>query len=261
MVSYIPKNTIGFPDPRYGEKSGFFAVGGDLNEEMIKIAYAHGIFPWTPFRKEDNNFIEEDGTPMNHWFCPMERFVIYTDELHISHSLRQLINSRKYRSTLNRNFEDVIYNCGHVNDRINEEGAWLGPKVMEVYTNLHKEGVMQSIEIWNNEGMLVGGLYGSRTRDCFIGESMFSLEPNTSKLALVALSTWLQTTRRYPESESFIDCQMPTPHLKSMGGVTIPYMQYLQSVCPDAHDFFLNMDKENASENDEENQVSSEAEI
>ena len=207
---------IGFPDPRLGEKSGIFAIGGDLSTERLLLAYQYGIFPWYDFR-----------VGVRQWWCPMKRFVIFPNEIHISHSLRNLINKRRYTFSLNRAFEKVISECGRL--REHEDGAWLGDEIKEAYTRLHKLGFCASVEVWEGD-TLVGGLYGvvmttneAGTQWAFIGESMFSLVPSASKLALVFLSRYMQR-----HGGVIIDCQLETAHLRSMGGRFISYDDYLK---------------------------------
>ena len=134
---------LAFPDPHYGDPDGLLAVGGDLSIDRLILAYSNGIFPWYAFREE-----------LIQWWCPMDRFVIFPDEIHISHSMRTLINKGKYEITFNEAFEDVIQTCGEL--RMEQEGAWLGRKMMEAYTHLHEQGFAASVEVWEEE-QLVGG--------------------------------------------------------------------------------------------------------
>lgn len=214
---------IGFPDPRQGEPDGLFAVGGDLSVERLLLAYSHGIFPWYAFRAEDTDEGLIDpvtGLPYIQWWCPMDRFVIFPDEIHISHSMRQMINRGEYRVTFNEAFEDVIRHCGNL--RIEHEGAWLGPQMMAAYIRLHDADFAASVEVWDRDGKLVGGLYGVTLGSCFFGESMFSLAPSASKLALITLAKAFGKA-----GGTMIDCQFETPHLKTMGGRHITYDEYM----------------------------------
>ena len=206
-----------FPDPRLGEPDGLIAVGGDLSEERLLLAYSYGIFPWYSFRD----------WPYPAWYCPMQRFVIFPDEVHISHSMRTLMNKKTYRVTFNQDFDGVIKGCSEVDGRYDMAGAWLGENMMAAYRHLNRQGYAASVEVWNHEEELVGGLYGVVVGDCFIGESMFSREPNTSKLALINLAQLMQRI-----GGKMIDCQLETPHLKSMGGRFIPYTEYLKLLNP-----------------------------
>ena len=212
MVFHIPKDELIFPDPHLGDEDGLLCIGGDLNPERLILAYHHGIFPWFPFRNW--------GEP--HWYCPMQRFVIFPAEIHVSHSMRSLINKQQYRVSINEDFDGVIHGCSLAQDRINQNGAWLGDEIIEAYTALHNMSYAASVEVWDDKGRLVGGLYGVTINDCFIGESMFSLVPSASKLALIGLAYHLQDL-----GWKMIDCQLETPHLRSMGARFIPYDDYI----------------------------------
>lgn len=208
---------IAFPDPRLGEPDGLFAIGGDLSIDRLLLAYSYGIFPWYSFRDSDEPY----------WYCPMQRFVIFPEEIHISHSMRSLINRQRYRLSINEDFEGVITNCGKL--REDQEGAWLGEEIVKAYTALYEQGFAASVEVWNGE-KLVGGLYGVCIGNSFFGESMFSLVPNASKLALIHLAQVLSKN-----GGRLIDCQFETPHLKSMGGRFIPYDDYLSIIHDDKY--------------------------
>ena len=201
-----------FPDPRYGDPSGFYAVGGELTLERMIKAYPLGIFPYFAFRQE----------PII-WWAPQERYVIYADKIHVSHSMRNMINKGRYECTINEDFEGAIEGCALTDGRMMEECAWLGPKLMDIWCELNKRGHAKSVEVWNEKYELVGGLYGFVSGGAFIGESMFSLEPGTSKLALIHLARHMQKN-----GGIFIDCQLKTDHLESMGAEFISYDEYLK---------------------------------
>ena len=201
-----------FPDPHLANEEGWLAYGGDLSPERLVLAYSQGIFPWFGFR-----YYSEP-----QWFCPMDRFVIFPNEIHISHSMRTLINKSIYNITVNQAFDNVIESCAAL--RIHEWGAWLGPQMIQAYKQMHRLGHATSVEVWNSKDQLAGGLYGITLKGCFFGESMFSLEPSASKLALI----WLAQHMSKHNPGKLIDCQFETPHLLSMGGRHIPYDQYMQ---------------------------------
>ena len=138
--------------------------------------------------------------------------------------MRTLMNKGKYSVGINEDFEGVIRGCSTSNHRYDEEGAWLGEHIIKAYTELHDQGFAASVEVWDKEtGKLVGGLYGVTIGKVFIGESMFSLVPSASKLALIFLARFLQKN-----GGKMIDCQLETPHLKSMGGRYISYEEYMK---------------------------------
>lgn len=202
--------TDSFPDPRYGNKDGFYAVGGEITPERLAKAYPMGIFPYFAFRHE----------PVI-WWAPQERFVIHSDEIHVSHSMRNMINKRKYRCTINEAFADVLAGCACTDDRIEEDNAWLGPDLLDTWMLLNEDGHAKSVEVWDGDE-LVGGLYGFVCGRAFIGDSMFSLVPSSSKLAQIHLARYMQAN-----GGGIIDCQLETSHLKSMGACYISYDAYL----------------------------------
>ena len=203
-----------FPNPRLGEPDGLVAVGGDLSVDRLLLAYSLGFFPWYSYKHQTE--------PL--WFCPLDRFVIFPDEIHISHSMRQLINKHHFDVSINNDFEGVMRGCATAQNRNQQEGAWLGPDIVSAYTELHRQGFAASVEVWHNE-QLVGGLYGVNIGNIFFGESMFSLMPNASKYALIQLATILGE-----HGGKLIDCQFETDHLRSMGGRHIPYEEYMQII-------------------------------
>lgn len=214
MYYRIPNDKLIFPDPHLcDEPSGLLCVGGDLSPERLILAYHHGIFPWFAFEYWDEP----------RWYCPMQRFVIFPEKIHVSHSLRSLINKQTYRVSINNDFDSVIRGCSEVDHRVDMDGAWLGEEIIQAYTALHHMDYAASVEVWDNEGRLVGGLYGVTINGCFMGESMFSLVPNASKLALVGLARHMQDL-----GWKMIDCQFETPHLRSMGGQFISYDEYIE---------------------------------
>ena len=235
MAVWQLDDELWFPNPHFGEENGLVAVGGDLSIERLLLAYSHGFFPWYSFRDSHEP----------RWYCPMDRYVIFPNEIHISHSMKQLIRQHRYVVTVNQDFEGVIRGCSVAQGRDDQDGAWLGPDIIDAFTTLHRMGYAASVEVWEPteqhhrigcaasvEGQepteqrrrrLVGGLYGVTLRNAFFGESMFSIVPNASKLALICLAKGLEAV-----GACFIDCQFETPHLASMGGRHITYDHYME---------------------------------
>ena len=215
MAVFQLDDKLWFPDPKLGEDDGLVAVGGDLSVDRLLLAYSNGFFPWFSFRHRKE--------PL--WYCPLRRFVIFPNEIHISHSMQQLIKQDRYLLSLNQDFDGVIRGCATAQNRNTEEGAWLGPDIIKAYTELHRQGFAASVEVWEKQtdgNRLVGGLYGVNLGRCFFGESMFSLVPSASKLALIHLARMFETL-----GGLMIDCQFETPHLRSMGGRYSPYDEYI----------------------------------
>ena len=214
MAVYQLDNDLWFPDPHLGEEDGLVAVGGDLSIDRLLLAYSNGFFPWFSFRDQEE--------PL--WFCPLQRFVIFPSEIHVSHSMKQLLKKNPYQITINKDFEGVMRGCATAQNRNELEGAWLGPNIIKAYTELYRQGFAASVEVWEGS-QLVGGLYGVTLGRAFFGESMFSLVPNASKLALIFLARMLEA-----HGGRVIDCQFETPHLRTMGGRFIPYEEYMKII-------------------------------
>lgn len=214
MAVWQLDDELWFPNPRWGEEDGLVAIGGDLSVERLVLAYSNGFFPWYAFQMEREP----------HWYCPLDRYVIFPNEIHISHSMKQLLRQHKYDVTVNEDFEGVINGCSKAQGRHEEHGAWLGPDIIEAYSEMHRRGFAASVEVWEG-GQLVGGLYGVTLGKAFFGESMFSLVPSASKLALIHLAQYMQQN-----GGTLIDVQFETPHLRSMGGRHITYEQYMELI-------------------------------
>lgn len=198
MPIYQLTDEIIFPKPELAEEDGLLAIGGDLRWERILLAYCNGIFPWY-----------SDDEPIL-WWCPKPRFIIKPNEVKISKSMKRVLNKGEFKVTFNNDFEGVISKCKEL--RENKEGTWITDDMKEAYIKLFNKGFALSVEVYK-EDKLVGGLYGVNIGRCFFGESMFSTETNASKVALIIICKKLEE-----ENYLFLDCQMHTNHLESMGG-------------------------------------------
>lgn len=188
-----------FPNPELSEEDGLLAIGGDLSIERLILAYCNGIFPWY-----------NEGEPIL-WWCPKPRFIIKPTDVKISKSMKKIIKREEFKVTFNNDFDGVISNCKLIREN-NDEGTWISNDMKNAYINLYNNGYAMSVETYIDE-TLVGGLYGVKIGKCFFGESMFSKVSNASKIALIKLADKLSN-----EDFIFIDCQMHTEHLESMGG-------------------------------------------
>lgn len=206
MVFQLSPGVIQFPDPALADDDGLLAIGGDLSEERLKLAYRNGIFPWY-----------SEGEPIL-WYAPHERCVIFPEKIKVSKSMEQLFNRKMFTITIDRDFKSVILNCANM-PRKDQDGTWITDDMQEAYINLHKSGIAHSIEVWK-ENKLAGGLYGLQINNVFCGESMFSKEANASKAALIWLCRNINLT--------LIDCQLPNPHLMSMGAEMISREKYCE---------------------------------
>ena len=196
-----------FPDPRYAP-SDVVAMGEDLRVETLREAYRKGIFPWP-----------HDGVPLP-WFSPRRRTVIFFDELHVGRSLKKAQKRGPFTFTIDKAFRDVIRHCARV-PRPEQDGTWIGPKIIAAYTKFHEAGDAHSVEAWEGDE-LVGGLYGIDAGGVFTGESMFHLRDDASKLALLFLIDHLRD-----RGAPFLDCQVMTPHMEVLGAREITRGRFL----------------------------------
>lgn len=193
------KPDVGFPDTTLAESdpNGLLAIGGDLSETRLMDAYRRGIFPWYSV-----------GQPIL-WWSPAPRMVLYPQERHVSRSLRKSLRNRGYEVSVDMAFDAVIRACAA--PRGETDGTWLLPEMISSYTSLHHAGHAHSIETWQG-GELIGGLYGVLIGQVFFGESMFSRRTDASKVAFTLLA---ELGANLPLR--FIDCQIYTDHLASLG--------------------------------------------
>ena len=201
MIPWLdPHASPHFPDTAsvLEEPPGLLAAGGRLSVEWLLVAYRQGIFPWF-----------SDNEPIL-WWSPAPRTVLYPAQFHQSKSLQKLSRQQKYEIVEDRDFTAVIEACA--GERQNQSGTWINSQMIEAYIDLHRAGFAHAIEC-RRQGKLVGGLYGVTLGQVFFGESMFSHEPNTSKLCL----KYLADCGRF----QMIDCQLPTAHLRSLGAIEI----------------------------------------
>jgi leucyl/phenylalanyl-tRNA--protein transferase len=202
-IYQLPNHDLIFPHPLEADPSGMLAVGGDLSPERLILAYQHGIFPWY-----------NEGEPILWWF-PNPRCVLFPEKIYISKSMRPYFNQEKYRVSYDNHFTKVIKQCKSV-PREGQGGTWISEDMSQAYISLHALGIAHSVEVWDREDQLIGGLYGISIGKIFFGESMFALKSNASKFALISLAQKLAD-----EKYTLIDCQQDTPHMKSMGAELI----------------------------------------
>ena len=200
-----------FPHPSNADKHGIVAYGGDLNPLRILEAYKSGIFPWF---ESDQNLM---------WWSPDPRMILYTDKFKVSKSFKAFLKKSNYKVTFNKDFELVINSCANIK-RINQKGTWITEGLIKSFIDLHKMGKAISVEVWEDDD-IVGGLYGLDLDDVFCGESMFSKSSNASKIALYYLTKELRKN-----NYRFIDCQVPSEHLKSLGGEIISRSNFLDLI-------------------------------
>ncbi|MDD2781012.1 leucyl/phenylalanyl-tRNA--protein transferase [Sulfuricurvum sp.] len=205
----IPKLTyhLSFPNPLDASEEGVVAYGGDLSPSRLMLAYRSGIFPW--YSAKDPIL----------WWSPNPRLILELDEFKLSRSLRKKIPQFEIR--FDTAFSSVIRECS-IAPRTGQSGSWIVPEMIEAYEELHALGYAHSVETYQN-GILVGGLYGVSVGGVFCGESMFAKVSDASKVAFAVLVNRLREW-----GYDFIDCQVPTNHLKSLGAKEVSRNIFLQ---------------------------------
>ena len=203
-MSQREQNATFFPpvETALADPNGLLAMGGDLSPARLLDAYRHGIFPWF-----------NPGEPIL-WWSPDPRMVLVPGEVRVTRSLARRLRNAGFELRVDTAFAEVMRACAA--PREGAGGTWISPAMVAAYTRLFEAGYAHSVETWR-DGQLVGGLYGVAIGRMFYGESMFSREPDASKVALVRLARQLQRWQF-----GLIDCQMETPHLASLGARTIP---------------------------------------
>lgn len=203
-------STYCFPPPNQADEQGLLAAGGDLSPECLLTAYYSGIFPWF-----------DDSQPLL-WWSPDPRMVLFPERLHISKSMRRLLQQQAFQVTFNQSFSEVMKACAKV-ERPGQDGTWITADMVEAYEELHRRGFAQSVEVWR-DGVLVGGLYGIflKGKHVFCGESMFSTVSNASKYGFITLVKKLRQS-----AIKLIDCQVYSSHLESLGAEEISREEFL----------------------------------
>lgn len=208
MPIYLLNEEHIFPDPEEAEE-GVVAVGGDLHPMRLLEAYRNGIFPW--YNHND---------PIV-WHSPDPRMVLFPSRLKISKSMISLFRKKHFQVTFDQQFSLVISQCANVRGK-DRDDTWINIEMQKAYIDLNKLGWAHSVEVWDENDNLVGGLYGVAMGRCFFGESMFSLADNASKYGFIALVQNLME-----KDFELVDCQVYTHHLASLGAEMIMRHDFL----------------------------------
>lgn len=181
------------------------AAIGELRKFWLPLlmeAYANGIFPWP-----------HTDVPELPWFCPEERMILELDHLHMASRSSRRFQTPPFRFTVNQAVDQVLAGCAE-----RAEGSWLTPEMCVVYRMLFALGVAVSVEAWNADGILVGGLYGIWVRGkVFTAESMFHRETDASKFICWGLVHALAHWDRSHGTRTLFDAQTESPHLIAWG--------------------------------------------
>jgi leucyl/phenylalanyl-tRNA--protein transferase len=212
MPVYLLTDELIFPPPEGASPEGVVAIGGDFSPERLLLGYSQGIFPWPT-----------EGFPLL-WFSPDPRFVLVPDRIRVSRSLRKRMRKKTYRITTDTAFDEVICACADV-PRPGQSGTWITDELIGGYEALHERGFAHSVEAWDEEDVLVGGLYGVSLGGMFFGESMFAVAPDASKVAFVTLIGNLVHW-----GFDLVDCQVHTEHLERFGAERWSRARFLETL-------------------------------
>ena len=205
-----------FPHPDEANEDGIVAFGGDLSPSRLYLAYREGIFPWY-----------SAGDPIL-WWSPDPRLILHLDDFKLRPSLKKRMKHFEVR--FDTAFTEVLQACASVH-RPGQQGTWLQPELIEAMSVLNSLGKAHSVEAYY-KGELVGGLYGISVGAVFCGESMFAKKSDASKVAFAVLIEKLKEW-----GYAFVDAQVPTAHLKSLGAIEV-YRDYFLKL------LYENRDKE-----------------
>lgn len=197
-----------FPPVSYANEEGMLAFSMNLSITRLLEAYHKGIFPWY-----------NEGEPVI-WWSPDPRFVLFPDELKVSKSMQKIMRDQVFQITYNQAFDQVIRACLAI-PRTGQQGTWITDEIVTYYIHLHHLGFAHSVEVWNQQGELAGGLYGVKVKKVFCGESMFAKESNASKAGFISF------VQQFGKELDVIDCQVYTEHLESLGARMITRDEYL----------------------------------
>ena len=195
-----------FPEPSEWPDEDVIAAGADLQPATLIAAYRRGLFP-----------MNLEGPPHRlGWWSPNPRGILPLDGMRVSRSLRQ--SAKRFSARMDTCFTEVMQACANPV----RKGVWITPKFISAFTTLHHLGWAHSVEVFDRNGHLAGGLYGVRINGLFAGESMFYRQRDASKVALMALVDLMRTT-----GLTLLDVQWQTAHLASLGAVEVPRRHYL----------------------------------
>nr|WP_300147623.1 leucyl/phenylalanyl-tRNA--protein transferase [Propionicimonas sp.] len=201
-----------FGPPRSWPAQDLIAFSAEFDEALVLAAYAEGVFPMP---------LHASAFGQMGWWSPVHRGVLTLDALRVTRSLRR--SAARYTTTVDLAFADVLERCADPS----RPYGWIDDDIRRVYTSLHRQGSVHSVETWDAAGRLVGGLYGVSLGGLFAGESMFH-DPvhgrDASKVALLALVELLSDEHA---EDRIIDVQWQTDHLAGLGVVEVDRDEYL----------------------------------
>lgn len=205
-----PEQALGHDTPW----PGLLAAGGNLDADTLIAAYSAGIFPWSAPKE-----------PLL-WWSTDPRMVLRPGQFKLHKSLGRTLRAFRLHPhaeiRIDTAFEQVMQHCAA--PRAGQNGSWITPHMVQAYLELHRRQLAHSVETWV-QGQLIGGLYVVALGHAVFGESMFTRQPNASKIALAALVCLCRA-----HAVALIDCQQQTAHLASLGAVPIPRADFLHAI-------------------------------
>lgn len=202
------------PDPRraLAAPDGFAGVCPDLEINTLLAGYRTGVYQTShagPYK----------------WWSPAERMVLFPDELHLEKNLKRKLRQGRFRVTFDQDFAAVVHHCAGPRQQRRVQLTWLLPEVIDAFVRLHEAGHAHSVEIRDEAGALVGGLFGVSAGRLFFTESQFALERDASKIAFAILNRHLQAW-----GYALNDVRKRSDHLERLGCSPIPRDDYLAIV-------------------------------
>ena len=191
-----------------GQISGMSRRTVEVTPDLLMRAYRAGLFPMAETRGGDRLY----------WLDPERRGILPLDGFHAPRRLLRTVRSGPYVVTANRDFAATISACAA--PARGREDTWINRDIERLFTELHRQGHAQSVEVWQ-DGTMIGGLYGVSLGGVFFGESMFSRARDASKVALVHLVARLRIG-----GYRLLDTQFVTTHLSQFGAVELPRTEY-----------------------------------
>ncbi|MBX9571293.1 MAG: leucyl/phenylalanyl-tRNA--protein transferase [Candidatus Obscuribacterales bacterium] len=177
-----------------------------MTPDLIVKAYSMGVFPMGDSAHPN--------APVR-WYAPDPRCILDIENFHTPKRLARTYRQGKFECRVNSAWSNVLRLCAA------RDSTWITEDIYRVYTELHRQGLAHSVEVYS-EGKLAGGLYGVSLGGAFMGESMFHIVTDASKIALIFL-----VERMKERGFTLLDCQFMTEHLSKFGAINIPQSEYM----------------------------------
>lgn len=175
----------------------------EITPQVLLKAYSCGIFPMA----------ESADDPALYWIEPQQRGVLPLNEFHVPRRLLRTVRTTPWKVKVDSDYDRVIDGCAA--PRAGRMSTWINARIRGLYRELFDLGACHTVEVWDGD-KIIGGLYGVALKSAFFGESMFSIERDASKIALVHL-----TARLIYGGFTLLDTQFVTEHLRQFGTIEL----------------------------------------